>query len=306
MSAKSVWSLPTPTLFPGRTLVPRCRTMIVPASTRAPAYSLTPSRWPALSRPLRVEPAPFLCAISLRLYLRDAEGRLILPVTAGLPRPRLVLVLEHADLGSSSVRDDLGRNDGVGHERGPGTHANAVGKHQHLVEDDGLTRVARTAIDGDRASLFDPVAPGTATDDRVHGSGPLRTEKVAALRARRNEKYSGGCDQPPLYAAAVALLVDGLAHSRSVNVTRPRRIAVPMTGAVKRSKKVMLARSTTMKAATPAFRPQKIRLSAHRSSAGRSAVNRMRSAKFRFVITPTKSAWSRVTATDDGTSLKSL
>src|SRR5205814_10237803 len=98
--------------------------MIVPASTRAPAYSFTPSRWPALSRPLRVEPAPFLCAISLCLDLRDSEGRFFLPVTADLPRPRLVLVLEHADIGPSSMTVDLGRHDGVAHVRGKRPHPN--------------------------------------------------------------------------------------------------------------------------------------------------------------------------------------
>src|SRR5438445_5242712 len=190
MRAKSVWSLPTPTLFPGRTLVPRCRTMIVPASTRAPAYSLTPSRWPALSRPLRVEPAPFLCAISLCLDLRDAESRLVLPVTAGLPRPRLVLVFEHADLRSSSVPDDLGGDDGVGHERGSGADAYAVGEEQHLVQDDRLPGVACPAIDGDGDSLFDPVASRAATDDRVHGlwTSPNIKSRRAACATR--EKYS--------------------------------------------------------------------------------------------------------------------
>src|SRR5712691_7544611 len=143
--------------------------MIAPASTRAPAYSLTPRRCPALSRPLRVEPAPFLCAISLSLDLCDSQSRLFLPVTAALPRPRLVLVLEHADLGSSSMTDDLGRHDGVRHEGCPGAHADAVGEKQDLVEDDRLAGVAGTAIDGDRASLFDPVASGDATDDGVHG-----------------------------------------------------------------------------------------------------------------------------------------
>src|SRR6267143_6279917 len=88
-------------------------------NTRAPAYSLTPSRCPALSRPLRVEPAPFLCAMSLCLDLRDSESRLVLPVAARLPRTRLVLVLEHPDLRSSSMPDDLGRDDVVVHEGGP-------------------------------------------------------------------------------------------------------------------------------------------------------------------------------------------
>src|SRR5438874_739571 len=64
-----------------------------------------------------------------------------------------------------------------------------------------------------------------------------------------------------LYAVVWALLVDRLGHNRNVKVTRPRRIAIPMTGAVRRSKNVMLARSTTMKAAAPAFIPQKIGLS---------------------------------------------
>src|ERR1700694_5379392 len=156
--------------------------MIAPASTRAPAYSLTPSRCPALSRPLRVEPAPFLCAMSLCLDLRDSESRFVLPVTACLPRPCLVLVLEHSDLRSSSVGDYLSRNERVGHEGGSRTHPNAVGEEQHLVEDDRLAGVAGTTIDGDGGSLFDPVASGTATDDGVHGfwTSPNRKSRRAA------------------------------------------------------------------------------------------------------------------------------
>src|SRR5947199_8537099 len=101
--------------------------MIVPASTRAPAYSFTPSRCPALSRPLRVEPATFLCAIFLCLDLRYAERRLVLPVAARLPRPCLVLVLEHPDHRSSSVAHDLRRDDRVRNKNGPGAHPNALG-----------------------------------------------------------------------------------------------------------------------------------------------------------------------------------
>src|SRR5919204_3680768 len=100
--------------------------MIVPASTRAPAYSLTPSRCPALSRPLRVEPAPFLCAICLCLDLRDSERRLVLTVAVRLPRPRLVLVLEHLDLRTSSMADDLRGHDRVGDEGRAGANADPV------------------------------------------------------------------------------------------------------------------------------------------------------------------------------------
>src|SRR3954453_9122870 len=52
-----------PTLCPGWNLVPRWRTKILPASTYSPPNFFTPSRWPALSRPLRDEPPAFLWAM---------------------------------------------------------------------------------------------------------------------------------------------------------------------------------------------------------------------------------------------------
>jgi hypothetical protein len=52
--------------------VPRWRTRIVPALTVCPANRLTPSRWPLLSRPLRLVPPPFLCAIFLYLFFLTA------------------------------------------------------------------------------------------------------------------------------------------------------------------------------------------------------------------------------------------
>ena len=62
-SAKRVSSLPRPTPSPGWKWVPRWRTMISPALTCWPPKRLTPRRWALDSRPLRVELAPFLCAI---------------------------------------------------------------------------------------------------------------------------------------------------------------------------------------------------------------------------------------------------
>jgi len=44
--------------------VPRWRTMIAPADTVWPPNTLTPSIFGCESRPLRVEPPPFFCAIS--------------------------------------------------------------------------------------------------------------------------------------------------------------------------------------------------------------------------------------------------
>ena len=82
------------------------------------------------------------------------------------------------------MSDDLRRDDGVGHKRGPGTHADAVGEEQDLVEDDRVPGVAGTAIDGDRGSLFDPIASGTATDDGVHGLVDLSEQKKSPRGVR--------------------------------------------------------------------------------------------------------------------------
>src|SRR6476469_3393162 len=61
--ANKVSSLPRPTLRPGLTRVPRCRTMIVPPGTTCPPKALKPSRCALESRPFRELPKPFLCAI---------------------------------------------------------------------------------------------------------------------------------------------------------------------------------------------------------------------------------------------------
>ena len=44
--------------------------------------------------------------------------------------------------------------------------------------------VAGTAIDGDRGSLFDPIATGTATDDGVHGFVDLSEQKKSPRSVR--------------------------------------------------------------------------------------------------------------------------
>lgn len=52
------------------TVDPSCLTMMPPAFTSCPPYTLTPLRLELESRPFLVEPAPFLCAAStLKTYL---------------------------------------------------------------------------------------------------------------------------------------------------------------------------------------------------------------------------------------------
>src|SRR6478609_5321180 len=54
-----------PTLVPGWNLVPRWRTMIAPPLTSSPPNFFTPSILGLESRPFRVEPPPFFCAMTL-------------------------------------------------------------------------------------------------------------------------------------------------------------------------------------------------------------------------------------------------
>src|ERR1035441_2171448 len=107
--------------------------MISPALTCWPPKRLTPRRWAFESRPLRLDDAPFLCAISvllrlsrcrclgqrlrlglglgLRLGLRlgfganvgDPHLGIVLPVAETAPVAGLVPVMDHVDLGAGGV-----------------------------------------------------------------------------------------------------------------------------------------------------------------------------------------------------------
>src|SRR3954467_15112999 len=56
-----------PTLEPARIVVPRWRTRMLPASTASPPNFFTPRRLLCDSRPLRVLPPAFLCAMDVWL-----------------------------------------------------------------------------------------------------------------------------------------------------------------------------------------------------------------------------------------------
>src|SRR6476659_29544 len=112
-SANRVSSPPRPTLTPGWKWVPRWRTMISPAPTTWPPKRFTPRRCALESRPLRVELAPFLCAISASLpCLLDAgdlDAREVLTVPLALLVAGLVLELLDHDLGAALFAEHLGR-----------------------------------------------------------------------------------------------------------------------------------------------------------------------------------------------------
>src|SRR5436190_671937 len=69
-----------PTFFPGWCLVPRWRTMMLPAMATWPPKSFTPRRLLWDSRPFWVLPSPFLCAMASGVFARcpaDKRGATI-------------------------------------------------------------------------------------------------------------------------------------------------------------------------------------------------------------------------------------
>src|ERR1700712_4409718 len=108
VSAKSVSSPPMPTFLPGWNLVPRWRTMIVPAWIWVPPNTFTPRRCALESRPLRVEPPPFVFDM-VWSALRDGgdlDDVVVLPVPIPAALVGAPLVRESVDLRALRETDD--------------------------------------------------------------------------------------------------------------------------------------------------------------------------------------------------------
>src|SRR5512142_2428257 len=91
--------------------------MILPETTFSPPNRFTPRRCPALSRPLWLEPPPFLCAISFsslssltseRLNFVDPQPRVRLTMTALFALALLGLVVENHYLPMPALGDNRG------------------------------------------------------------------------------------------------------------------------------------------------------------------------------------------------------
>src|SRR5512138_302596 len=93
-----------------------------PATTCSPPKRLMPRYLGLLVRPFRLEPTPFLCAMSASAErdVGDADLGVLLPMP-GLPPVVLpALELEHVDLGLLAVADDFGLDLGARHQRRAG------------------------------------------------------------------------------------------------------------------------------------------------------------------------------------------
>src|SRR5215216_1199020 len=190
--ANRVSSPPRPTPSPGWMRVPRWRTRIVPAVTSWPPWRLTPSRLAAESRPLRLEDAPFLCAISAFLFLLvlllgllgvagpgrplaaakvdglDLEPGQGLAVAEGAALAGLVLVGEDADLGAPVVVDHAGRDLGLGQVGGGRGHVAVVVDDQQRLQLEAGTVVAAELLDVDEVADLHLVLLPAGADDGVH------------------------------------------------------------------------------------------------------------------------------------------
>src|SRR3954447_5979823 len=170
--------------------------MISPPVTVWPANTLTPRRFAWKSRPLRLEPRPFLCAMrSAPLLLRadrgDPDPRELLAVARAALVPPLGLELEHAQLRPALVRDDLGL-DHRGGEPVALEHGIPVAGQQQRLQRDGGADVVGQPLDEQRLPLDHAVLLAAGLDDCVgHGSAHSVTSASACAFARERPRPPG-------------------------------------------------------------------------------------------------------------------
>src|SRR5215218_1099027 len=156
--------------------------MISPPVTVWPAKTFTPSRLEFESRPLRLEPRPFLCAIFGGLLLlrarravaerdaRDLEAGQLLAVARGALVAALGLELEHAQLLAALVAEDRGLDldaaEVAALEQRVVAAATAV---EQRLECDLRALVIRQPLDEQGHALLDAVLLPAGADDGVIG-----------------------------------------------------------------------------------------------------------------------------------------
>src|SRR5580704_4869745 len=153
--------------------------MISPALTNWPPKRFTPSRCALESRPLRLEDAPFLCAIGgSALLLRPGAGlgradaghphlRVLLAVAQATAVTGLVLVVDHVDLGPGRSTHDLG-GDQVTAQLSRVADDLAVINNEQGRQRYAGSDLSRQLVDGQDVVYRRLLLPSAAAHDRVH------------------------------------------------------------------------------------------------------------------------------------------
>src|SRR5580658_6683689 len=161
--AKSVSSLPQPTLVPGLIFVPRCRTMIEPPGTSWPPKTFTPSRCAFESRPFLELPKPFLCAIRhLRRNIAHLHLRVGLAVSNGLLVLFLTLELEDDNLLAAAIAGDSALHRGARYQLADVAERHLDGKL------DFRAHIAIHFFHADHVARSDAVLLSAGFNNRVH------------------------------------------------------------------------------------------------------------------------------------------
>src|ERR1700730_5671085 len=167
--------------------------MILPGMTIWSPNFLTPSRRPALSRPLRDEPPAFLCAICSSLLglqprravgtsdIGDAQNGLLLAMPFLAPVIVPPLLFKDDDLGRPGLLDDGGADRGAVEQWSAGRHLGPFADHQCLAELDRGTGLRHQSLDRDDVVLRDLVLLAAGTDDCEHD-----TRRYNLPHTRRN------------------------------------------------------------------------------------------------------------------------
>src|SRR3954452_18429883 len=269
-----------PTPLPGLKRVPRWRTMISPPVTVWPAKTFTPRRFALESRPLRLEPRPFLCAMG-RLPLADRgdpDARELLAMAGAALVSALGLELEDPKFRAALVRDDLGLHGGGREPVALEERGIAVAGEQERLQLDGRAHVVGQALDEERLALDDAVLLTAGLDDCVgHGLGAQSVTSASAgafarerrrppLRPRRRVREDSASSSPSSSsssgrsassATSSRAATASSAEGSSSSARRRRRAAGLGTASVCSSAARLRARplGSGRSSATPAPRP---------------------------------------------------
>src|SRR5690606_6067037 len=204
-----------PTPLPAWNSVPRWRTMMLPAVACWPPYSFTPSRLASESRPLRVEPPAFLCAMSLspQCLGRDAgDFDFGVPLTVALTLHVVLTTteLDDTNLLATTMSADFCSHLGAINNRCTDSDVVTVTNQQYAIKFDSGTGFGFQLLYSQEFAFGDLVLLTTSNNYCVHVafSVILLTRRLGIMVSGRH-----GCKVTPLTGPGLPLAKQGCCKS---------------------------------------------------------------------------------------------